>query len=202
MTRKALISMLLISVCCIAAGKNRYPRITFGAEWSYICIFHSSFHYNYFTPEGYRMNEEDNFIGLHSNGEVLLHVGYNLNEHWNISLLSGLSGLSNIHNTVPVSIRATRYWGSDPDKDRFFAFADAGSGISVKKEMQEILAGKLGAGYRISLSRSTKLDFNVCARCSYTHPQIYFDHEQISLRWTNRNDAILLSVSAGIGLTF
>lgn len=202
MKKTLIIFLILLSFSHLTEGRGSYPRITFGAEWSYIATYFSGFHYNYFRPDGYRLNEKGSIIGLDSNGEALLHAGYNFNEKWNMSLYTGLTGMTNIHSAIPVTLRVTRFFGDDPLKDRVFAFIDAGSGIGLKKQVQEIFCGKIGGGYRISLSRNTKIDFHLSARCSYTHPQIYFEHEPISMRWTNRNQALLLSVSAGIGLTF
>jgi hypothetical protein len=86
--------------------------------------------------------------------------------------------------------------------DRWFAFADAGTGISIKKQVQEIAAVKIGVGYRVSLSMDTKLDFIAALRCTYTHPDIYFEHEIISQRWINRNDGVAVSASVGMAVTF
>ena len=109
---------------------------------------------------------------------------------------------ADIHNAVPVSFRATRFFKQDTKGDRWFTFADAGTGISIKKHPQEIVILKIGGGHRVSLSRDTKLDFNAALRCTYTHPDIYFEHEIISQRWINRNNAIVVSASVGMAVTF
>ena len=77
-----------------------------------------------------------------------------------------------------------------------------GSGISIKREPQELATAKFGAGYRISLSRDTKLDFIAAVRLTHTHPQIIDEGDLITLEWTNRNSAFLAAVSVGMSLTF
>lgn len=205
--KKFLIILLFFSafnIKVIAAEKasRQIPGVTFGAEWGYVATFFAYHSYNYFSTEGYRMSEKHRVNGLGSNGEVNLHIGYNLNRQWNIALYAGFTGLMNIHNAVPVSIRATRYFGDSPEADRWLAFIDLGSGISIKREPQELATAKIGTGYRISLSRDTKLDFIAALRLTHTHPQIVNDGDLITLEWTNRNSALLTALSIGISLTF
>jgi hypothetical protein len=176
---------------------------TFGAEWSYVGTFHYSTRFNYFNTEGYRQNRNSHHFGYWSNGEALLHVGYNLTDRWNLSVYAGISGMADIHNAVPVSIRATHYFSKDSaTKDTWLAFADLGTGLSIKHEPQEILTGKIGGGYRFSLSPDTKLDFIAAFRLAYTHPQIMDGDDMITLKWTNRNIAFLQSFSIGMAIIF
>ena len=204
MKKLAVICTMLIAflTCAEAQSREDIPRITFGAEWSYVGSVFSAHHYNYFSPEGYRYNSKGAKAGFDSNGEALLHVGYNVTDSWNLAVYAGFTGIADIHNAIPVSFRATRFFKPDMKGDRWFTFADAGTGISIKKQPQEIAVLKIGGGYRVSLSRDTKLDFNAALRCTYTHPDIYFEHEIISQRWINRNNAIVVSASVGMAVTF
>lgn len=204
MKGKAVISMIFMIFLNIAAAfaQEDTRRITFGAEWSSSAVFYTAYHLNYFSPDGYRYNQRGVETEPAFNGEVLLHVGYNLNDRWNLALYTGFTGIAKIHNAVPVSFRATRMFKSNRHGDRWLAFADAGTGFSLKEHVQEICSLKLGSGYRFSLSPDSKIDLLVSARCTYTHPEIYFEHETISQRWTNRNDALVMSASLGMSITF
>jgi len=179
-----------------------YSRLSFGAEWSYIATYHYNTAFNYFNTEGYRTNRKASHTGYWGNAEALLHVGYNFNSHWNLALYAGLTGFADIHNAVPMSVRATYCFGNDPLKDRWLTFVDLGTGFSLKKEPQEIWTGKIGGGYRISLSRDTKLDFIASFRLACTHPQIFDGEDIITLEWTNRNVALLRSITLGMSITF
>jgi hypothetical protein len=86
--------------------------------------------------------------------------------------------------------------------DTWLAFADLGTGISLKHEPQEIVTGKIGGGYRINLSPGTKLDFIAAMRLAYTHPQIMDGDDMITLKWTNRNIAFIQSFSLGMSIIF
>lgn len=179
-----------------------FARLSFGAEWSYIGTVNYNTWYNFFSTDGYRLNRHENVSGYWNNAEALVHVGYNFNKHWNLALYAGMTGFANFHNAVPVSLRATYYWGQDALKDRWLTFMDLGTGVSIKGEPQEIWTGKVGGGYRITLSRDTKLDLIAAIRLACTHPQIIDGQDIITLEWTNRNLALLQSFSLGISITF
>lgn len=199
------IAIILLFVLCLTSAQARgrdFPRWTFGAEWGYVATVQSGFHHNFFSSEGYRIDLRDNEFKYKSNADVYLHAGYNLSRNWNVSLYIGYAGVDDIHNVVPVSIRGTRYFKENGAGDRWLAFIDLGSGICLKTDPQEILVGKLGGGYRFSLSADSKIDLLFSVRMTYTHPQIIYDEEVITMRWTNRNNAYVGAASIGIGLTF
>ena len=186
----------------VNAQKDRFSKYTFGVEWGYVATFQSGYGYIFFPPEGYRVDVRDNSFRLQNNADLYIHSGINLSRSWNLSLYAGYAGVGDIHKVLPVSIRATRYFGKDPLSDRWFAFTDLGSGICFKRPVQEILTGKIGGGYRMSLSRYSKLDFIISARMTYTHPQITYDQEVISQEMVRRNNAYVCALSLGLGLTF
>lgn len=186
----------------VNAQKDRFSKYTFGVEWGYVATFQSGYRYIFFPPEGYRVDVRDNSFGLQNNADLYIHSGVNLSRSWNLSLYAGYAGVGDIHKVLPVSIRATRYFGKDPLSNRWFAFTDLGSGICFKRPVQEILTGKIGGGYRMSLSRYSKLDFIISARMTYTHPQITYDQEVISQEMVRRNNAYVSALSLDLGLTF
>lgn len=191
------------NVKCLNSSTDAVPKWTFGAEWSYVGTIHYSKKFNYFNTEGYRQNTSFDTFGYWNNGEALLHLGYNLSDRWNLSVYAGVTGLADIHKAIPVSLRVTHYFSRMyPAKDTWLAFADLGSGVSLKQEPQEIFTGKIGAGYRINLSPDTKLDFIAALRLAYTHPQIIDGGDLITLKWTNRNTGFLQSFSIGMAITF
>lgn len=202
---KKILAILLILISFnnfVNAQKDRFSKYTFGVEWGYVATFQSGYRYIFFPPEGYRVDVRDNSFGLQNNADLYIHSGVNLSRSWNLSLYAGYAGVGDIHKVLPVSIRATRYFGKGPLSDRWFAFTDLGSGICFKRPVQEILTGKIGGGYRMSLSRYSKLDFIISARMTYTHPQITYDQEVISQEMVRRNNAYVSALSLGLGLTF
>ena len=182
------------------AQEQSFPRFTYGVEWSYTATIHSIWHYNFFSPDGYRVDLKVNEMMYCSNGEAYVNAGYNFNENWNLSLYIGIAGISTLHKAVPVCLRGTYLFGNDPSDDRWFAFAEAGSGLSLKIPPQEIFSCKAGGGYRISLSRNTKIDFLMAVKVSYDHPDITYDDVKIDFNKINRNGMTLTSVSVGMAI--
>jgi hypothetical protein len=177
-------------------------KLTYGAEWSYIGSIHYSSKFNFYDSEGYRENRSESRYGYWNNGEALLHIGYNLNTNWNLSLYTGIIGLDDFHNAIPLSLRATYCFGDSAATDRWISFADVGTGLSLKQQPQEILTGKVGGGYRLSLSRDSKLDFIAALRLAYTHPKVIDGNDVIPLESVNRNTALIKSFSFGMSITF
>ena len=179
-----------------------YPRFTFGLEWGYVASLHSAYHYNFFAQEGYRVDDKDSDFIYKSNADVYLNLGWDLNPIWNLSLYIGYAGIADQHNSIPITIRGTRYFGSDALSDRWFAFADIGSGICLKTPLQEIATAKIGAGYQLCLSPDTKLSFLLSMRTTYSHPNIYYDYQRVPMERTNRNDILVSGLSVGLALLF
>jgi len=185
-----------------AAAQNvSCPRFTFGAEWGYIGIFYSGYHHNFYAPEGYRADPREYGFTYASNAEAYLHAGYNISPCCNLSVYAGISAIEDYHHTIPLSLRFTRYSGDEHMKDRWFSFIDLGSGFSIKRHPQSVLTGKVGGGYRVSLSRDTKLDFLVAYRMVLTHPDIEYYGVKIPFERINRNNAYVSAFSFGIALT-
>ncbi len=183
-------------------GSDFLSRMTFGLEWGYVATIQAGHYYNFFAPEGYRVEDRDNSFGYISNADMYVHFGWNLSTRWNLSMYVGYEGIADIHKAIPVSIRMTGFFNENPTRDRWFSFIDIGSGISLKKSPQEILTGKAGGGYRLVLSPGSALDFILSARVIYTHPQIIYDKEPISINKTNRNNALVSAISVGLSLSF
>ena len=202
--KRILAILLLISAFNIDVNAQRDgdSRFVFGVEWGYVATIFSGYHYNFFAPEGYRVDDYDSSFGYDSNADMYIFAGHEIGKSWELSAYVGYAGVGKYHEAIPVSIRATHFFGNDQYADRWFAFIDAGSGISLKMPVQEILTGKIGGGYRVALSRDTSLNFLFSARMTYTHPQITYDKQLIESDMINRNNAYLAAFSFGLSLSF
>lgn len=204
--KRIIIIFMLISISTGIHADVRTPRngsrLTFGAEWSFISSFSCRVHHNFFSEEGYRVDFNQRSWDYESNGELELHCGYDLNNDWNISLHTGFVGIYDIGNAIPVSLRLTRLFREDRAGDRWLCYIDTGTGVCLKENPQMIAVGKAGGGYRLSLSKTTKMDILLACRTSLTHPKVFFDGYTVPFEKTNRNNAFVTSLSLGISLTF
>ena len=56
----AYIIMILLPMTLSAEGKgSSEKRMTFGAEWGYVFTFFSGYHNNFFSHDGWRVDERD-----------------------------------------------------------------------------------------------------------------------------------------------
>lgn len=203
MKRRCIILIVtLLTSIGLKAQTESAPRFTFGAEWGYIGTFYSGYHFNFFAPEGYRADPRHYEFTYISNAEAYLHAGYSFNEKYNLSLYLGFTSIGEYHHAIPISVRLTRYYRENHKKDRWLAFIDLGSGASIKEHPQELLSGKAGLGYRLSLSRSTKLDFIAALRTVLTHPDVDYYGTIIEHDRINRNNAYMSAFSLSMALTF
>lgn len=199
-----LLMLNLFNISVFAQEECGYacPCLTFGAEWSSVAEIWSGFHNNFFAPDGYRVDQRGNRFRYRENTDVYVHIGYNFDEKWNIALYVGYADADEEEKILPVSLRGTRFFKSDHMSDRWFTFLDIGSGLCLKRPVQEILAAKTGFGYRLSLSRDTKLDFHIAARATYAHKNIIYDDTIIQADRTNRNDLLIGALSLGMAVVF
>lgn len=204
MRYKLLIFMLLLLSSQVNANdRGDYPDWTFGVEWDYSMTFFAGEHNYFFSLEGYRVDEQRKWGTIWSNADVSLHVGYNINSNWNLSLYAGYAKIYTNGAAIPISLRGTYYFGNDPSADRWLCFMDLGTGVGLNSEkIREIVRGKCGGGYRISLSRDTKLDFLLSLHSTLMHPDITYDGEHIPYEMVRRNNSYSCAVSLGISLTF
>ena len=204
--KRGLLTFVLLFFLSFTAWGNTHSstirRFTFGAEWSYCATLFSGINNYFYAPEGFRVNQKESILHYISNGETSINAGYNLNNNWNLSLHLGYTKIGKYHAAIPVSLRATRYFEDNHLSDKWFTFIDLGSGVSLKTHPQEILTGKIGAGYRLSLSRYTKLDLLMSIRGMYTHPDVKYYGEIIDKTVIKSNEAFVCSLSLGIGLNF
>ena len=188
-------------------GAGFLDRLTFVIEGSYISTVSAYRHYNFISSYGYRIDRKFMDTRYRSNGEFLVHLGMNASRHLNLSLYTGCSGIYRMKWMYPVTLRATCYFGKEPMHGKWLAYIDMGPGFSGNMDKIQISGTwKLGGGYRVPLSRYTKLDFLVSARAVMTDSGA-FDSGSSSVIYVpeknlRRNDAVYLALTFGIGLTF
>lgn len=208
-TSVALAIFLLASICNAAAqdseSRKDFPRFTFGIEGSCMVTFGTYFHNNFIADDGYRINVREFDTGILCNGQLLANAGCNLSRNLNLSVYFGISGIRKHETALPLSLRLTAFFGKNPLEGRWFAFADGGTAVGTKRPSFSPV-GKLGAGYRISLTRSTKLDFLLSYQIIYDHPAIKESIDGVTTdvppERIRRNNTLINALTFGIGLNF
>ena len=165
--RKVLFSIILILV---TSSITRAGNFTYGVEWggSFSAIRYHD--YNYLIESGYRMNDSSLSFGGKVNGVFWANVGYLIANRFQISLYSGYEGIDRNVRVVPIVLRGA-FFNKGYHSDGLFAFAGGGVGIT-DVERRSVILGRIGAGYRIVLSKATCLDFMISANMSIRNPDL------------------------------
>lgn len=197
-----ILSLLLPLLASAKTPSASDRRFTFGAEWGCSAGFFSGYHVNYFSPEGWRVDERHNEFGYTDNGEFSLFAGYDIGKDWNIALYLGYTGIADEGYCLPVSVRGTRYFKENPQGDRWLTFVDLGSGLMLRRHPSEILTGEIGGGYRFSMNRKMNLDLLAGLKAMYSHKEIIYGNQEISHDRINRNNSYCCALSVSISLSF
>lgn len=177
--------------------KRDYPLITYGIEYSYIAQFHVVSHFNYIAASG-REDLWNQDFSYNTNGQVLAHFGFNAFENLNVALYAGYMGITRKQRIFPVMARATVLFGKHDDPGRWFSFIGGGIGIKGSRKMfGNAIVADTGFGYRVNLTRETKLDLTIGMTSTYWHPNTF--SESIDVR---RSNEVIAGLKLGVGLSF
>lgn len=168
--RKLLLSFLaaaLFSVPLAGRGAKVYTAMEWGAGMT-IADIHL---YNYLLEGGYRMNGSDIYFGGKVNAYWQGSIGCEISPTWSLALNAGYEGIDRQYRVYPVTLRATHYLQSAA-VDGWFLHCEGGVGFWSVSDISAVL-GRLGAGYRLALTRHTALDFILSYRLSIRNPDLF-----------------------------
>ncbi|MCD8206716.1 MAG: hypothetical protein LUD72_02130 [Bacteroidales bacterium] len=180
--------------------KRTWPLFTYGLEWGYSANVNHAYHYNYTSPIG-RIDIRENDMCFKNNAYVSAHFGLNCSRHFNLAIFGGYESIYRGQAVIPLSMRGTWLFGKNTMGSRWLAFLDGGWAFSTS-DYKAGAIGKAGAGYRISLSRSVKLDFMLSYEFASTDVDVYDEAgDRVSPSRIRRNDNYFSSINFSIGLT-
>ncbi|MCD8312665.1 MAG: hypothetical protein LUC24_00720 [Bacteroidales bacterium] len=183
-----------------ARRRRTWTLFTFGTEWGYSANFNHSYHYNYTSTNG-RVDTRGNFMCLRNNGYITVHGGVNCGSHLNLSVYAGYEGIYKGQAIVPVTLRGTWLFGRNPLSQRWLAFLDGGWAVSPSQYDAGAIA-RAGAGYRIPLSRSVKLDLMLSYEYKYASIDIYDEGGAVvAADRVRRDDNYFSSINISLGIT-
>ena len=157
---------MVLTVCLLLPGGEALSavRFTYGVEWGFLTTFNVAYHRNFDSVSGFRENTRSIEWMFRGNGEALAHFGLDLGKRFNLSLYSGYSGLMDAR-VIPLSLRGTCFVSRNTELPGWLVFLD--SGCNFGTENDEIgICGMIGTGYRLPLSKRTRLDFLLAFRIS------------------------------------
>lgn len=204
MKRLYIIILLLLSCSSLAAKPPEGRRLLrWGAEWGYGTRFYKYWKYNYMDPNLGRIWDKRNDFNLSANGYLFLSVGADILPWFNISLYSGLMGVSDDRQVFPLAIRAN-FFPNGSNKDGALLLLGAGIGFFDYYSIAPVHFANIGAGWRLALNNRWDMDFTLQMRVCGDKPPIW-DPEKNA--YVNESDirgnvAIYCSIELGVAISF
>ena len=162
-----ILAFLLSSLPLAGRGGKVFAAMEWGAG-----ITLADIHlYNYLLEGGYRMNGSEIYFGGKINAYWQGSIGYEISPTWSLALNAGYEGVDRQYRVYPVTLRATHDLQSSTT-DGWFLYGEGGAGFWSISDISVVL-GRLGAGYRIALTRHTLLDFLLSYRLSIRNPDLF-----------------------------
>ena len=194
--RLAAISAILM----LASGAAFAGGFRTGLEWGSSTLLVHGYHYNYFTAERYRINEEGSRFVPHFNAYVNAYAGANVSDNLSAAACIGFSGLEEGKRIFPVFLR-TSWHPKGVDNDGLYFTIDIGS---CMERAGTTLIGAVGTAYRIAALSWLDIDFLLNFRFLSTSPDIFDPDtgEKIKAEDIRVSSASYYSINFGIAVNF
>lgn len=167
--------VLCLALVCASKSFGAPPSwIRFSLEWGYSQMFFRSYHYNYISDDGYRVDGKNSGFELWSNGFASGKISLALSERLSIGLASGYRGSWKDGRMVPLMV-GLDYYSRGYWSDGFFGEIGAGVGFQDKKSRggeDPAILSRLGGGYHYVLGGPFSLDFKVALSSVFESPRI------------------------------
>lgn len=179
------------------------PEVKYGVEWGYTATFLDAARYDYVDPvDGYRVDESTVDAYLYSNAHVSANIGIYFGNHFCTAIYAGYEGIKQDKRIFPVTVRASYYF-KDYRSDGAFCFLEGGTGIHPNDKFVSNI-GRIGAGYRLSLSRKGSLDLLMSLKLTGDRPEIANIHTgyPVPEHYIRYSNALYGAATLGIALNF
>lgn len=198
--RKILLFSILSLSYIGLSGQGRAEPV-FSLEWGGSVSLLEAYHRNYIADEGYRVDEKGTVSSLRSNGQVILKAGVRFFDHYTVALNSGLMGIRQKRNVIPISARFTYNFDSY-SKNGLLTFLEAG--MIYPNVSYVSYLGQGGAGYRIRLSNKFSLDLQLSLRVCGDERRIYDPDtgEMINVWNIRKNSSTFLATVYSVSINF
>lgn len=157
--KKTIVLLLFAALTAAAQAKSPKdgtvePRVRFGVGYRYSLGLYESFALKY---QGIRVSDGGAPV-YRRGGEFLLEGTVRVTDDWNVGLGFGFGSWSKSrYKSMPLYIKAERLYGRQ--RNRWFNYANAG--LTLYPDDGTGFTGGIGGGYRIAVTRRTRLDITV-----------------------------------------
>ena len=197
----AVLFFLACSLPSAAQDLGGGVRMRYGLEWGYTASFLHSYHNNYLSEEGERVDEKGLELFYFTNAQAIAHVGVDLLGKYSVALCSGYIGIKQERRAFPLTLRGSFFFDGY-DSDGLFCFLD--SGVAIFNGDKNTMIAKCGLGRRITLGHGVMLDAGISARLAYDHPSILdrITGRSVDKESLRRNDAAYGGINLTLDISF
>lgn len=206
MRKAATILLLLLLSCALGAQEKGlwYDHLDYGVEWGYSGTFWDSYHYNYTSAEGERLDSRNEHLTFKSNGHLYGFVGARFARWFAADVLVGWAGVYEGRRVVPVTLRSSVFFRGY-DNDGMKVFLEGGRCFAPVFGGKPIWLGKVGGGHRTMLDRHLALDFALSLQAVSDHPRDVYDpirEDVVPPGNLRRSDCAYMSLNLSVALCF
>ena len=190
--------------CLGARERNRAVEFTAGIEWGYTATFYENFHYNFVADEEMRVDLRGSNLNYFSNGHFLAKAGIRYLDRFDTTFNLGYCGIQEGRRFVSYAIRESFYYKGYRNSG-LFNILEAGEGGPSTFQLQPVIFGKLGLGYRFKISQDLSIDTLLSFQLSEDHPKSLIDRKtetEIYYFQLRRSDVYYSAVNFSISLNF
>ena len=207
MRKSRILILLLLLLSCALRAQERgawYPHLDYGVEWGYSGTFWDSYHYNYTSSDGARLDSRHEGFTFKSNGHLYGFLGARFARWFTADALVGWAGVYEGRRVVPVTLRASAFVRGY-DCDGMKLFVEGGRCFAPSFAGKQIWMGKMGGGYRLLLDTHFAMDLALSLQAVHDHPIGVYDRSRdeivpdASLR---RSDCEYFSLNFSVALCF
>ena len=205
--RKAGTIFLLLLLSCVLGAQEKehwYDHLDYGMEWGYSGTFWDSYHYNYSSVEGERLDSRNEGLTFKSNGHLYGFVGARFARYFAADALVGWAGVYEGRRVIPVTLRGSFFFrGYDHDGMKFFL--EGGRCFAPSFTGKPIWIGKLGGGHRVVLDSHFALDLSLSLQAVSDHPVNVYDpirEDAVPDANLRRSDCAYMSLNLSVALCF
>ncbi|MBP5381896.1 MAG: hypothetical protein J6Y45_00930 [Bacteroidales bacterium] len=206
MRRRICILFCLLLCCSTAfAGENGgRVLVRWGLDWGYGLDVYKYWNINYSDSQvGDRVIDQDATGEAFPNAYFTAKVGLEVTRWLEVSVFSGLMGISEDRKIIPAALQAS-YFPFGCASSGPMATVAGGMGFNTDFTLSPSVYGMIGGGWRFYLNPVWNLDLILRARISKDAPPVWDrdNNTVVTPEYVRKNVVITGALEFGIALTF
>lgn len=205
--RRSLLTFFFL-LCCfsaLAGEKGERRALRWGADWGYGLDIYHYWNINYLdTQVGYRVWDQDYEWQARPNAYACLKLGYEVLPWMEVSVFSGIMGISEGRKIIPAGLQIGIAPGGNANAGPVFNISGGAGFKSGGYSPVPAAFAMMGGGWRFRINSVWDMDLLLRTRLCKDSPPVWDKDDGIYITEENvrRNVALTASLEFGIALSF